>query len=69
MFVITLLVEASHMTVSSISVGGAWTRAQTRRKLWGSAFGKLLDSMIFRRLWRKAREFLVGTCIPDSEQN
>lgn len=69
LFAITQLVEASHMTVSVISVGGAWTRAQTRRKRWASAFGKLLDCMRYRRLWREAREFLVDTCTPGPEQN
>lgn len=69
MFTTILLVRASHMTMSSISVGGAWTKAQNRRKVWALVFGKSLRQHEIQKMVREGKEFLVGSCTPGPEQN
>lgn len=52
---------------SSISVGGAWTKVQNRRKLWPSVFGKSLRQHEIQKMVRQAKELLVGSCAPGPE--
>lgn len=67
MFAIIQLVKASHMIVPSIwglrkglRTGGNWG-------LWYLV--NLLHSMRYRRWWREAKEFLVGSCTRRPETN